>query len=758
MAKIRNKITGEIKEVLDTELSSYGLSSSSVNLKSNTPPISTIPGNTGMPVEDAIEEESTQPKSITGHTIEEHAQALSKAKAAGDTTAIKQITDDYNREYAYQKDTGSIEKKAKETAKEQDAKKAKELISSNAQAVLDVLNNKDKYASEKEYKDALQYVASRMSSAVGFGEGGKVLSPAELGILSGSLVNIKPQRQQNVIERLTGEVPAATGEITDPEETIRNKMNNAISYISTGKVNEPTAQKTETESKDEKLNLNLYGNAVNDIKDMVQGLISLPEIAVRVAQSPEETLPEIGMSLLKEIEATIGYKNGSANILDALKHAYNNPVDTAVWLVPLLKLGKVGAIGKVTKTADVAEDVGKTGALLADGSSAIKTAEGIGLKGELAGRSATSLGVTDLGSVVKSEEAMKTALQKTTSNTIRGMARERELSIPKNGKLIDDQVLAMDKVVGQQPMDEIVNQILTKIKNTTAAQANPELIKQVDLILRKQLATDSKIGIVGQTPIDATDFSKMNDARKYLTSNLGKWFENGQPVGNPTDDLNSIKWSAANGIKDIIAEADKQGVIKELLSDQHNAFETFPVLSREALKSKYSGNLISILRNAYNTVTTPARVSSARALQGKMESPATPELTLASGESAVGSSATMIPKTTQKPLVANEPDMTSATSIGTENKNRIILENKEPLTPIIKLTPSEKVAGFSDTNAAKYWSTLDPEFRKKWTQNVVASDIPPQGYTIEQVKANYDSWKTTKDLPLFKKSDIIKNK
>ena len=65
------------------------------------------------------------------------------------------------------------------------------------------------------------------------------MSPAELGILSGSLVNIKPQRQQNWLERITGEVPPATGEITDPEETIRNKMNNALSYLQTGRLPQP---------------------------------------------------------------------------------------------------------------------------------------------------------------------------------------------------------------------------------------------------------------------------------------------------------------------------------------------------------------------------------------------------------------------------------------------------------------------------------------------------------------------------------------
>jgi len=45
---------------------------------------------------------------ITGHSLQEHAQALNKAKAAGDNMAIKSIQDDYDREYKYQQDYGGL--------------------------------------------------------------------------------------------------------------------------------------------------------------------------------------------------------------------------------------------------------------------------------------------------------------------------------------------------------------------------------------------------------------------------------------------------------------------------------------------------------------------------------------------------------------------------------------------------------------------------------------------------------------------------
>jgi len=63
--------------------------------------------------EDVFTEE--QAKNITGHSLEEHSAALEKAKMAGDTQAVKAITDDYNREMEYQTKIGTFDKK-EETA------------------------------------------------------------------------------------------------------------------------------------------------------------------------------------------------------------------------------------------------------------------------------------------------------------------------------------------------------------------------------------------------------------------------------------------------------------------------------------------------------------------------------------------------------------------------------------------------------------------------------------------------------------------
>ena len=85
--KVRDNQTGQIIEVDESQLEKYGLTS---QVRPQQSPQS-----------------NTQSKTITGRTIEEHAQALEKAKMAGDKNAVKSITDDYDREYAYQKDYGN---------------------------------------------------------------------------------------------------------------------------------------------------------------------------------------------------------------------------------------------------------------------------------------------------------------------------------------------------------------------------------------------------------------------------------------------------------------------------------------------------------------------------------------------------------------------------------------------------------------------------------------------------------------------------
>lgn len=122
----------------------------------------------------------------------------------------------------------------------------------------------------------------------------------------------------------------------------------------------------------EQLNANLPENAMNDVVNMVKGVISLPHIAEQIAKTPDKSLPAMGQALLKELSQTTGitYANDKVNFDpgQALTHAYNHPVDTAAWLLPILKVGKAAAIaklagegGKVAEGMDVANAAGKAG-------------------------------------------------------------------------------------------------------------------------------------------------------------------------------------------------------------------------------------------------------------------------------------------------------------------------------------------------------------------------------------------------------------
>jgi hypothetical protein len=164
---------------------------------------------------------------------------------------------------------------------------------------------------------------------------------------------------------------------------------------------------------------------------------------------------------------------------------------------------------------------------------------------------------------------------------------------------------------------------MTKVVDTTSAQANPELLKTLETKLRNKLNIGQLEGGAKAGNFDATNFKTINEARKYFTSSLESWFNSGMPVGTATNDLRAMNWAAANGLKEIIAEADIKGIVKDALDKQHVAFSTSPVISRLALKT--GGKVGSIgykwglIRKAWEAtggkVMENVRIRNARRLQ-----------------------------------------------------------------------------------------------------------------------------------------------
>lgn len=96
--KVRDNITGEVFEVDESELGNYGLSATTA------PTLPTHSTQTGTPSATP----SANQKYITGISLEEHAQALQRARAAADTAAIKEIQANYDTEFEYQKAAGGF--------------------------------------------------------------------------------------------------------------------------------------------------------------------------------------------------------------------------------------------------------------------------------------------------------------------------------------------------------------------------------------------------------------------------------------------------------------------------------------------------------------------------------------------------------------------------------------------------------------------------------------------------------------------------
>jgi hypothetical protein len=161
---------------------------------------------------------------LTGHTLQEHQQALDAAQTAGDKTAITRIKADYDREYQYQKDTGEL---GKESASVVSDKVQKQRVATAAKNYLDTykeLASKGDLTSEDAQRK-LAYVAGKYNSEAGFGEGGKVLSAAELGILAPTLIKTERQRSQNIFEKWTGNMPEMTlGRLQESPEKAAKKM------------------------------------------------------------------------------------------------------------------------------------------------------------------------------------------------------------------------------------------------------------------------------------------------------------------------------------------------------------------------------------------------------------------------------------------------------------------------------------------------------------------------------------------------------
>ena len=517
-----------------------------------------------------------------------------------------------------------------------------------SQKMLNVINNKNSYADPQLYKNDLNAASSQLAAHIGFGIGGKVLSDAEKALLQPQIPNFaksKTVQKGSLTQRLWGGLTGAPvpqteitkEELVDSEEQLRNKAN----YLLKSQGIEPPVapQATQggqganamgfTQQQIDEFNPNLGENIVRDVGEIIKGLPGFgrkllditpagPMIELIQGKKPDpllqvRTIIEMGAGIVNNLGETIGVTQDEEGntIWDpkaAFVHDWQHPVDTALWLLPFIKSLKGSRLAKTDTILDQA---------IKDSSKVVKTTS-------KAGKSARSVATIVPESLIKSEEIMGKALRYTKSNSLEGMAKELEMSIPVQGNKISNWAIAKDTEIGMMPASEVVTQVMGKVNKLPAAKANPGLALSFQKELIRQLEVAELPGGMKKGDIWGTNMSGLNKTRIYYNSGKRKWFEQGQPVGTPTNDLISIENAGAMALKEIMAEADKAGVIKDALDRQTTAFEVSPVLSKMVSRKGTGISAISLkwslIRKAWEATAgkaiESAKIGRARGLQG----------------------------------------------------------------------------------------------------------------------------------------------
>lgn len=245
---------------------------------------------------------------------------------------------------------------------------------------------------------------------------------------------------------------------------------------------------------------------------------------------------------------------------------------------------------------------------------------GLSARDQLARKFATSVAVPNPNSVTQSENTMGKAFAMTQGHDPRTIARELEADIPKAGEVIKQHASNLDQQTGLQPISTpdntgVLDKIMAEVAQTTPARANPAMLDKFKAELSGLLhAGDFGAAGAQQGALTGTNFTKMNDTRKYLTSNKSSWFANGQPVGSPTNDQNAMDWAAANAIKKTMTEGDptakfdangsltEHGIFGKMLDRQHTALEAAPALSNATLQGGKINTMGQAVRKGVDAV------------------------------------------------------------------------------------------------------------------------------------------------------------
>ena len=209
-----------------------------------------------------------------------------------------------------------------ESKKKKESEDVKTELATKAQALLDTLEHgKTGKLKGQAYKDALNFVSSQYAAAKGFGEGGKALTAPELTTLGGQIPVIK-QRGQSFFDKLTGNIPTQTGEVTDKEATLKRKAMIALAVAQGKEIDPNLLNQTNEEGFD--FSSFMKGD-IQTAKDLVTAGRELPKqggLLKLIMQNPgqfaEQTAQGIGEDIGQAVQDPAGtlYRNPLSSILN----------------------------------------------------------------------------------------------------------------------------------------------------------------------------------------------------------------------------------------------------------------------------------------------------------------------------------------------------------------------------------------------------------------------------------------------------------
>ena len=650
--QIKNTKTGEVREVKPEELSSYGLSAPQATPSAQTP------GITDMVTPQQPDQEQVKFQNMV--------------RQAPDAKTANSLVNEWNTSHSFKlfDPYPLTDEQKKQQTNDIALKDKNDKVAKAASDFLDVYQTLSQAGdlTSEDAKRQLAFAAGKYNTIAGFGEGGKVLSAAELGILAPTLLKTQRQRGQNIIEKMTGTQPSMTkGLLEDNPAQAAEKMKLALKYTNPALLDKYGSIDTIQggQSGDKSVG-GLISNVGSNINSLLNMAISVPgelaeaskDLANQAMQNPAQVaqmatpqfLPTAIAQLLTKpgfVQNALKMPNQLFNDRNAL--AQNPAVDQVLnaaapseligqmFTTPLTKgianeynqlAGDPLAGGDVVsrslnrayeKPVTTALDILPLTSLL-KGNKVSKVGNS-GVASDVSGRAATSVVTPVTDSVTLSEQLAKQALRLTQSNTARGMAKELESLVKTTGAKIDTYIPTIEKNIGAMPLNDpsgagIMDKVTESVMNSPAARANPELAQQAIIKVESLLQKQTMPGLEGQGILSGTTLSSINEARKALNAGVKKWFTGGQSMQGKTNNLMSLDWDASQALKKILIESDPNGYLAKAIEAQHYALSTAPTLARQALNSAGGFGRFGIMKKMFNTITEPGKVAGARRMVG----------------------------------------------------------------------------------------------------------------------------------------------